>query len=73
MPVVEGVISDGLITQVHPAASAKGNFWLKIQNGKFHGVITPTTPTGSFRTTPRISGPKVLWLSPCRLRARLAA
>jgi hypothetical protein len=38
--VVEGVSSDGFTTQVQPAASAKGSFCDRIQNGKFQGVMT---------------------------------
>jgi hypothetical protein len=63
--VVEGVISDGLTTQVQPAASAKGSFCDRIQNGKFQGVMIETTPIGSFSTIASMSGPSVLWLSPC--------
>ena len=71
--VVDGVTSDGFTTQVQPAASAKGSFWLRIQNGKFHGVMIDTTPIGSFRTTARTSAPSVLWLSPWLVRASDAA
>ena len=42
-----GVNSDGLRTQVHPAAKAGRTFnaiWL---TGQFHGVINPQIPTGS--------------------------
>jgi hypothetical protein len=31
---------------VHPAASAAPAFQTAITNGKFHGVIAATTPTG---------------------------
>jgi hypothetical protein len=61
--VVEGVSSDGLTTQVQPAASAKGSFCDRIQNGKFQGVMTDTTPIGSFSTTASMSWPRELWLS----------
>ena len=73
MTVVEGVISDGFTTAVQPAASAKGSFWLTIRKGKFHGVMMDATPIGSFSTTPSISGPRLLWLSPCTVRAKAAA
>ena len=71
--VVEGVSSEGFTTAVQPAASAKGSFWLTIRNGKFHGQITETTPTGSFRIRPSMSDPRLLWLSPCTVRASDAA
>ncbi len=44
------VNSEGLTTTVQPAASAKGSFWARIRVGKFHGMMSPATPTGS-RTT----------------------
>ena len=58
--VVDGVNSDGLTTEVHPAANAKGNFWLTMRNGKFQGVMMETTPIGSFSTMPSISLPRLL-------------
>ncbi len=61
------------MTQVQPAARAKGSFCDRIQNGKFQGVMMLTTPMGSFRTTARMSDPRELWLSPCRVRASEAA
>ena len=41
-----------------PAASAGAIFQLAIVNGKFHGVITPTTPIGSRKvmSTPPATG-----------------
>ena len=51
--VVPGVRSLGLTTAVQPTASANGSFWETIRSGKFHGVITPTTPTGSLTVTAR--------------------
>ncbi len=71
--VVDGVISDGFTTHAQPAASAKGSFCDRIQNGKFQGVMIDTTPTGCLSTIARISGPSVSWLSPCTVRARAAA
>jgi len=44
------VNSDGLTTTVQPQAKAGPTFRVIIANGKFHGVIAPTTPTGCFRT-----------------------
>jgi hypothetical protein len=68
--VLDGVSSDGFTTAVQPAASAKGSFWLTIRNGKFQGQMIPATPIGSFRTSPSMSGPSELWLSPCIVRAK---
>ena len=45
--VLSGVISEGLITQVLPAASAGASFHAKSSSGKFHGVMQATTPYGS--------------------------
>ena len=42
-----GVCSAGLSTIVQPAASAGASFHAAIISGKFHGMICPTTPTGS--------------------------
>ena len=38
--------SAGLCTTVHPAASAGAIFQVDSMNGVFHGVITPTGPSG---------------------------
>ena len=43
---VWGVSSDGLTTTVLPQASAGPTFQVINSNGRFHGQITPTTPTG---------------------------
>src|SRR5688572_2646836 len=40
-------ISDGLSTTVLPAASAGANLSTALTDGKFQGVIAPTTPRGS--------------------------
>ena len=45
--LLNGVISDGFITTVLPAARAGPSFQLVNINGKFHGTICPTTPIGS--------------------------
>jgi len=58
--VVPDVTSAGLTTAVQPAASAKGSFWLTIRNGKFQGVMMPTTPMGSRSTMPSVASPSVL-------------
>ena len=39
--------SDGLTTTALPAATAKAAWLNGIPNGKFHGEITPITPSGS--------------------------
>ena len=44
---VRGVISAGLSTTVLPAASAGAKPHPAMGIGKFHGTITPTTPSGS--------------------------
>ena len=41
------VNSDGLMTTVLPAASAGASFHDSSSSGEFHGVIMPTTPSGS--------------------------
>src|SRR5208283_4574773 len=46
---VSGVSSAGLSTTVQPVASAGPIFQAAIIHGKFHGIIAPTTPTGSLR------------------------
>ena len=43
---VHGDHSAGLCTTVHPAASAGAIFQVESMNGVFHGVITPTGPSG---------------------------
>ena len=49
-PSVEaGACSAGLTTNVQPAASAGASFQVSSSTGEFHGVIAPTTPTGSRR------------------------
>ena len=42
-----GVCSAGLRTTAFPAASAGASFHTAIRIGKFHGMIWPTTPSGS--------------------------
>ena len=42
-----GVYSDGFRTMVQPAASAGATLQAIWFSGQFHGVIMPTTPTGS--------------------------
>jgi len=45
--VVSGVISAGFRTAVLPAANAGPIFHDAISIGKFQGVMSPTTPSGS--------------------------
>ena len=44
-----GVCSAGLSTTQLPAASAGASFQAAIRIGKFHGMICPTTPSGSWK------------------------
>ena len=44
-----GVCSAGLSTIALPAASAGASFQTAIRIGKFHGMICPTTPSGSWK------------------------
>ena len=44
-----GVCSAGFITTVLPAASAGASFHVAMSSGKFHGMICPTTPSGSWK------------------------
>ena len=44
-----GVCSAGLITTQLPAAIAGASFQVAIRIGKFHGMICPTTPSGSWK------------------------
>ena len=52
-----GVCSAGLSTTVTPAANAGPSFQAAISNGKFQGMICPTTPTGSLRVYASSSAP----------------
>jgi hypothetical protein len=44
---VSGVCSAGLSTTQLPVVRAGPSFHAAISSGKFHGMICPTTPTGS--------------------------
>jgi hypothetical protein len=48
---LSGVVEAGLRTTVLPAARAGATFHASINNGKFHGMIWPATPSG-FATRP---------------------
>mmetsp|Transcript_21482 Transcript_21482/g.63310 ORF Transcript_21482/g.63310 Transcript_21482/m.63310 type:complete len:207 (-) Transcript_21482:550-1170(-) len=52
----KGVSSDGLTTTGQPTARAGAHLRVIIADGKFHGVIAPTTPTGCLRTRMRVPG-----------------
>ena len=43
-----GVCSAGLSTTALPAARAGASFHVAMRMGKFHGMIWPTTPRGSW-------------------------
>ena len=49
---VSGVSSAGFSTTVLPAASAGASFQEAIVRGKFQGVMSPTTPSGSRTVKP---------------------
>ncbi len=51
--VVRGVSSAGLMTTVHPAASAGAILRVAIASGKFHGVMKKQGPTGRWLTIMR--------------------
>src|SRR5688572_17722022 len=48
LSAVSGVRLGGLWTIVQPVARAGPYFHIDSSSGKFHGVMAPTTPTGSF-------------------------
>jgi hypothetical protein len=54
---VSGVVSAGLSTTVFPHANAGAIFHASINNGKFHGITCPATPSG------RGSGPNPAYAS----------
>ena len=45
---VSGASSAGFSTTVHPVASTGPIFQMVAVSGPFHGMMAPTTPTGSF-------------------------
>ena len=51
MKALIGATSLGFSTTVHPAASAGATLRTIWYRGKFHGVMAPTTPTGSLMTS----------------------
>ena len=62
-----GVCSAGLSTTQLPAASAGASFHVAMRIGKFHGMIWPTTPSGSWKWYATVSS------SSCEMRALLRA
>jgi hypothetical protein len=58
-----GVCYAVFMTIVHPAASAGASFHACIKSGKFHGIICPTTPTGSLVVQAK-NGPSALKVDP---------
>ena len=50
---MSGVSAGGLITTVHPAASAGAILRVAIASGKFHGVMKNDGPTGRCDTIMR--------------------
>ena len=48
MEVASGVISLGLMTQVHPEAKMGPNLYPRLSRGKFHVRTHTTTPTGVY-------------------------
>ncbi|MBB6549504.1 hypothetical protein HD593_004299 [Nonomuraea rubra] len=65
----QGVSGAGLSTTVLPAASAGPSLARVIWCGKFHGVIAPTTPTGSRSTRRSLAIP----IGAARPRSRVPA
>jgi hypothetical protein len=59
-----GVSDAGLTTTVQPAAIAAAALRVIIADGKFHGVMQATTPTGSRRTVIRRPGRWLIGVSP---------
>ncbi len=55
---LHGVSGAGFSTTVQPAASAGPIFAMLRYSGTFHGVIAPTTPTGSRRSRRRCGWPR---------------
>ena len=62
---LKGVSGAGFSTTVFPVARAWASLWMLTSNGKFHGTIAPTTPTGSRQTFRAVCLPvRVTNLSP---------
>ena len=59
-----GVSCAGFSTTVFPQTSDEPSFQLGMLNGKFHGVIRPTTPSGSRRVRPSIRSDSVGAVTP---------
>ena len=65
-----GVSEEGCATTVQPAASAAAALRVSIAVGKFHGVISATTPTGSSQSSTSALG---RWLVTPSILGRLAS
>ena len=65
---LSGDSGGGFTTTVHPATSAGASFQLASVTGAFHGMMAPTTPTGSPTTSPA-DGPLTTWRSNGYVRA----
>ena len=67
-----GVSSAGFSTIAFPPASAGQSFQASMTSGEFHGMIAPTTPTGSRRVYVKngpVSGivcPRTFWQIPAK-------
>ena len=62
---LNGVLGAGFSTTVLPVPSAWPSLLRVTSNGKFHGTIAPTTPTGSRQTLRVVSVPvRLITLSP---------
>ena len=62
---LNGVFGAGLSTTVLPVPSACPSLLIVTSNGKFHGTIAPTTPTGSRQTLRVVRVPvRLITLSP---------
>ncbi len=67
---MSGASSAGFSTTVQPVASAGPIFQIVAVSGPFHGMMAPTTPTGSLSVKEKISpGSEFSIVSPCRLVA----
>ena len=55
-PPTTAVCTSGLSTTVLPSASAGATERIASSNGKFHGVMIPTTPSGTRTAMLSLSG-----------------
>jgi hypothetical protein len=59
---LKGASSAGLRITVQPVASAGPIFQIEAPSGPFHGMMAPTTPTGSFSVYENISPGSEFWI-----------